>query len=82
MSKRYAKKQLKRWERAYCKVILKIYDLDAFISKEVDKGPYRHEWDWREAHPGVKEKLERQRDACVKKWDYYCRNLYKIGAIK
>lgn len=73
MSKRYVKKQEKRWMRVICKIVVQIYDLDDFIHKEVDKGPYRHEWDWREAHPGVKEKLERQYDAAVKKWDYYCR---------
>ena len=82
MSKRYAKKQLKRWQRAYCDIVFKIYDLDAFIHKEVDKGPYRHEWDWRKANPGVKEKLEHQRDVYATKCNYYYLNLYIKGAGK
>lgn len=82
MSIRYAMKQLRRWQRAICDIVVQIYDLDDRIHKEVNEGPYRHEWDWRAAHPGVKEKLERQYDACVRKWDYYCRKLYKIGKLK
>lgn len=82
MSKRYVKKQEKRWMRVICKIVVQIYDLDDFIHKEVDKGPYRHEWDWRAAHPGVKEKLERQYDAAVKKWDYYCRKRIKMEKNK
>ena len=82
MSKRYAKKQLKRWQRAYCKVVLKIYDLDAFINKEADKGLYRNEWDWRKVHPGVKEQLERKRDAYAKKANYYYWQLYIRGENK
>lgn len=82
MSIRYVKKQSKRWWRAVCKTVLQIYDLDERIHKEVDAGPYRHEWDWRAAHPGVKERLERQYDARVKKWYYYTLKLYKLGKIK
>ena len=81
MSLRYAKKQLKRWWRENSKVLLKIYNLDNVICKEVNEGLYRNEWDWREAHPGVKEKLERQREATFDKWFYYGLKLSKIGVL-